>query len=189
MIPKKFNLPIALLFLALSLLFLFAMTDVHFFDWAFNRHQNQWSWYIRPLFLIPFCYFSYKRSWAGISFTIFCILTSMFWFKQPELINQEVITFLQFEKDWLLSGWNNSKIIALLAVPISFLALGYACWKRSIYLCLAVLVSIALAKLFWSIQYGGESGKSIIMPAIIGLIICMVLIYFGFKKSISNQSN
>ncbi|MDD2437375.1 MAG: hypothetical protein PHF41_07410, partial [Massilibacteroides sp.] len=64
---------IAILFFALTILFIVvSMTNQTFFDWIFNRHHNQWSWYIRPVFLIPFCYFAYKHNWAGISVTIFC---------------------------------------------------------------------------------------------------------------------
>ena len=33
-----------------------------FTAWAWERHHNILSWYIRPLFLLPFCYFAYRRS-------------------------------------------------------------------------------------------------------------------------------
>jgi hypothetical protein len=29
--------------------------------WAWARHHNILSWYIRPLFLLPFCLFAYRR--------------------------------------------------------------------------------------------------------------------------------
>jgi hypothetical protein len=38
--------------------------------WAWERHHNVLSWYIRPLFLLPFCYFAYKHSLAGIVLTL-----------------------------------------------------------------------------------------------------------------------
>src|SRR5690606_9785755 len=75
---------------------------------------------VRPLFLIPFCYFSYKRTWAGISITIFCLFTSMFWFNPPETIPEDVQTLLQFEKDWLYENWNFTKWLLLLTIPASF---------------------------------------------------------------------
>ena len=34
--------------------------------WAWARHHNILSWYIRPLFLLPFCFFAYRRSLPGI---------------------------------------------------------------------------------------------------------------------------
>ena len=37
-----------------------------FLNWAWARHHNPLSWYIRPLFVLPFCYFAYKRSVWGV---------------------------------------------------------------------------------------------------------------------------
>ena len=34
--------------------------------WAWARHHNILSWYIRPRFLLPFCLFAYRRSLLGI---------------------------------------------------------------------------------------------------------------------------
>jgi hypothetical protein len=47
---------------------------------------------------------------------------------------------------------------------------------------LGVVALMATGKILWSIYNAGESGKSIIIPAIVGLIICIGLIYFGFKR-------
>jgi hypothetical protein len=33
-----------------------------FLDWAWARDQNPLSWYVRPLFILPLCYFAYKKS-------------------------------------------------------------------------------------------------------------------------------
>ena len=174
---------IALIFFALTILFLVvSMTNQTFFDWVFDRHHNQWSWYIRPIFLIPFCFFAYKRSWTGISITVFCLFTSMFWFNRPEFVSENVKTFLQFEKDWLYGEWNYKKIMLIITVPISFFALGLAFWKRSLIMGLGVVVLMATGKIVWSIQNAGESGKSILIPAILGLIICSGLIFYGFRK-------
>ena len=174
---------IALLFLALTILFLVvSMTSQTFFDWVFDRHHNQWSWYIRPIFLIPFCFFAYKHSWAGISITVFCLFTSMFWFNRPELVADNVKAFLQFEKGWLYSEWDYKKILLIITVPISFIALGLSFWNRSLLMGLGVVVLMATGKIVWSIQNAGESGKAIIVPATLGLIICSALIFYGFKR-------
>ena len=174
---------IALLFLALTIIFLVvSMANKTFFDWVFDRHHNQWSWYIRPIFLIPFCFFAYKGSWTGISITIFCLFTSMFWFNRPEVIGDNIKTFLQFEKDWLYGEWNYKKIMLIITVPVSFTALGLAFWKHSLFMGLGVVVLMATGKIVWSIQNAGESGKAIIIPAILGLLICSGLIFYGFKR-------
>lgn len=180
---NKYDKLVALLFALGTLLFIvLAFNNNSFFNWAYERHQNQLSWYIRPLFLIPFCYFAYKRSYTGISATVFLMLTSMFWFPKPDVISSQVKDFLQMEMDYLLGDWGLTKILITLLVPISLTTLALAFWKRNLYFGISVMVFIAVAKLVWSVVYGGEAGKSIFIPAIVGLIICVVLIFFGYKK-------
>ncbi|MBB6217524.1 hypothetical protein HNQ80_003645 [Anaerosolibacter carboniphilus] len=180
---RRYDKMLALTFVVLTLLFLvLAFTNKNFFDWAYERHQNQLSWYLRPLFLIPFCYFAYKRSWAGIFGTVFLLLTSMFWFPKPEVVSDQVKQFLEMEKEYLSGDWGGAKILMSLLVPISFTALGVAFWKRSLWFGLSVVVFMAVAKMIWSVAFGGEAGKSIFIPAIIGLVICVGFIYLGFRK-------
>ncbi|MBU2950298.1 hypothetical protein KO493_06285 [Tamlana agarivorans] len=170
-------------FLALTIAFIIiSMTNKPFFDWVFERHHNQWSWYLRPLFLIPFCYFAYKKSFAGMMISLFALFTSMFWFPKPEIVSDQVITFLEFEKSYLYDSWDLNKILLTLTIPISLSALGLAFWKRSLMMGIAVLAFMATGKMIWSIQQAGESGTSILVPAIIGLIICCTILYFGFKR-------
>lgn len=180
---QRNNHIIALSFFTLTLLFIIiSMTNEPFFDWVFDRHHNQWSWYIRPLFLIPFCYFSYKRHWAGIAITIFCLFTSMFWFPKPEVVSDSVKAFLQFEKEYLYGEWNINKLLLTLTIPISFIALGMSFWKRSLVLGITVVILMATGKIIWSMQNAGESGKSILIPAIAGLFICCGIIYYVFRR-------
>lgn len=180
---RRYDKVLALTFTVLTLLFLvLAFTNKSFFDWAYERHQNQLSWYLRPLFLIPFCYFAYKRSWAGIFGTVFFLLTSMFWFPKPEVVSDQVKQFLEMEKEYLSGDWGGAKILMSLLVPVSFTALGVAFWKRSLWFGLSIVVFMAIAKMIWSVAFGGEAGKSIFIPAIIGLVICVGLIYLGFRK-------
>jgi hypothetical protein len=179
---------IASVFFGLTLVFItIIMTNRAFFDWVFARHHNQWSWYIRPLFLIPFCFFAYRRSLAGIAITAFCLFTSMFWFDTPNKVSDDVLTFLQFEKDWLYGSWNYKKLMLILTVPISFFALGLAFWNRSLIIGISVVVLMAAGKICWSIYNAGDSGNSILAPAILGLVICLILIIFGYRK-LKNKS-
>lgn len=192
MTPINKDKIIALVFFALTLTFIvMAMTNQKFFDWIYDRHHNQWSWYIRPIFLIPFCFFAYKRSWTGISVVICCLFTSMFWFNTPEVVPDNVKTFLQFEKDWLYGEWDYKKVLLIITVPVSFMALGLAFWKRSLLIGLGVIVLMATGKIVWSIQNAGEAGKSILVPAIAGLLLCCGLILYGFvrleKKKSANR--
>ncbi|MBM1108206.1 hypothetical protein JQC67_18785 [Aurantibacter crassamenti] len=180
---RNYDLLVGGIFLILTITFIvISMTNEPFFDWVFERHHNQWSRYLRPLFLLPFCYFAYKKSFAGMMVSIFALFTSMFWFPKPEIVSKSVIDFLEFEKEYLYGEWNLSKQLLTLTIPISFIALGLAFWKRSVILGIAVVVLMATGKMVWSIQNAGESGKSILIPAILGLLICCGLIFYGFKR-------
>jgi hypothetical protein len=58
---------LALAFFATMFVAATRITD-EFAEWA--RHHNVLSWCIRPLFLLPFCYFAYERSLWGIVLTV-----------------------------------------------------------------------------------------------------------------------
>ncbi|HOC08111.1 MAG TPA: hypothetical protein PKN88_01125 [Bacillota bacterium] len=180
---KRYDKLLALVFGALTIiLIVLAFTNRAFFDWAYERHQNQLSWYIRPLFLIPFCYFAYRRSWMGIMGTLFVLLTSMFWFPKPAVVNEQVKQFLEMEKEYLSGGWGMTKILISLLVPVSLTVLAAAFWKRNLWFGLSVMALIAVAKMIWSIAYGGEAGRSVLLPAVVGLVVCTGLIYLGYKR-------
>jgi hypothetical protein len=178
------DLLLAALFALLSAgLIVLAFTDEMFFQWAFERHRNQLSWYIRPLFLIPFCFFAWRRSLSGIFGTMFLLLTSMFWFPRPETVGAQVLAFLQMEQEYLTGEWNLAKILISLLIPVSLAALAYAFWRRSLWMGVAVLVVIAVAKTLWSFAFGGASGASVVAPALIGLFLCIGVVWLGVRKA------
>jgi hypothetical protein len=179
---RRFDKILAVVFGILSIVFIgLAFTNERFFQWAFERHQNQMSWYIRPLFLIPFCYFALKRSWGGIFGTVFFLLTSML-VPKPETVGDQVKSFLEMEQAYLTGNWGFAKIMITLLVPLSLGALALAFWKRSLWLGVSVLIFIAVAKMLWSVVFGGASGTSVIAPAILGLAVCIALICIGFVR-------
>lgn len=180
---KKTDLYLGIFFLTLILAFIgISMTHPTFFDWVFERHHNQWSWYLRPLFLIPFCYFAYRESFAGMMISLFALFTSMFWFPKPAVVSDQVIEFLAFEKEYLYGEWNLQKILLTLTIPISLTALGLAFWKRSLWIGIGVIILMATGKMSWGVQTVGQAGYSIFVPAIIGMIICIGLILYGYFK-------
>jgi len=97
----------------------------------------------------------------------------MFWFSKPNDVSEQVKQFLEMDKEYLSGDLGFTKILMSFLVPISLTALAVAFWKRSLWFGLSVLVFIAVAKIAWSVGFGGEAGKSIIAPAIIGLVICV----------------
>jgi hypothetical protein len=155
-----------------------------FLAWAWDRHHNVLSWYIRPLFLLPFCYFAYRRSLLGISLTLFALATSMFWFPKPEQPDPKVLEFLEMEKAHLTGAWTLSKTLLTLLVPISLAALALAFWKRSMILGVVVMDALALGKVVWSFYYGGMAGGLVIVPpALASLVICNAVVLLVARKS------
>lgn len=158
------------------------LTNDIFFNWAFARHHNVLSWYIRPLFIIPIILFAFKKSLTGIFVSIFALFTSMFWFPAVETSNPQVIKFLAYEMEYLKGVWTAPKIIMSLSVPIFFIALVIAAWKRNWRLLLGIVIAAAVLKVVWSVVFSGEAGMSILKPAITGLIICIGGIYYYKRK-------
>lgn len=187
---KKTDFVIGMIFAALTVgIIIIFLNNDSFFDWAFNRHHNVLSWYIRPLFIIPIVYFAFKKSFAGIFISIFALFTSMFWFQTPENVDPQVISFLKMEMDYLKGTWDGQKIFMTLAVPIFFVLLILAAWKKNIKLLIGVVVGAALLKILWSLLFGGEAGMSIIIPALLGLVICVLgIFYFVGRNRVKNKN-
>jgi hypothetical protein len=148
-----------------------------FWAWAWARHHNILSWYIRPLFLIPFIAFAYRRSLQGIVLTLLALATSMFWFPAPAQPDPGVIAFLEAEQEYLFGPWNIWKGLLSSLVPVSLLALALAFWRRSFVWGLVVLNAIALVKTLWSFAVSGAGGGlAVTLPALAGLVITDILI-------------
>ncbi|WP_028974952.1 hypothetical protein [Spirochaeta cellobiosiphila] len=178
---KHIDLILGSLFMIFTALFIIiALNNSSFFHWVFARHQNQLSWYIRPLFLIPYCFFAYKKSLTGIGATIFLLFTSMFWFPVPQNVSPMVSSFLQMEMEYLQGNWDLTRFLFTLVIPVTLTGLAYVIWKRDIFGGICVLIFMAFIKIIWSLLEGGESGLSIIIPAIIGLAVCIGFLYAGY---------
>jgi hypothetical protein len=158
-------------------------TTEEFVGWAWERHHNVLSWYIRPLFFLPFCYFAYKRSLSGMILTLVALATSMFWFPAPERSDSMTLEFLAVEKEYLTGDWTTAKVLMALLVPISFAALGLVFWKRSIVYGLVLMNAIVLIKLAWSFYFGDASGGLTLLPsALAGLAVCDAVILYVVRR-------
>jgi hypothetical protein len=120
-----------------------------FVAWAWERHHNVLSWYIRPLFVLPFCYFAYRWSLWGMMLSLLALATSMFWFPTPAESSPAVKEMFGAEREYLTANWTLWKILIALLVPASFVALGLAFWKRSLVWGLAVINAAILFKIGW----------------------------------------
>ncbi len=175
--------------LALVLISLVVMAATGTLDefaaWAWERHHNVLSWYIRVLFLLPFCYFAYKRSLTGIVLTLVALATSMFWFPAPERPDPRALEFLAMEREYVLGDWTMTKILLGLLVPVSLAALALAFWRRSIVYGLVLINAIVLVKLAWSFYFGDVSGGLTLLPSqLAGLaVLNAVVLYMLHRRS------
>lgn len=180
---KKIDLLLGSIFGIATIVFIIMFfTNDSFFKWAFDRHHNILSWYIRPVFIIPIVFFAYKRSLTGVMVSIFSLFTSMFWFPVPATVSPQIIEFLSFEQEYLKGSWDASKIFIQLSVPLFFIALIFAAWRHSWKYVLVVMVAAAVLKMLWSAIFAGDSGLSIIKPAITGLVVCIGVVYYFMRK-------
>ncbi len=180
---KKMDFIWGMIFATATVIFILVfLTNDLFFNWAFNRHHNVLSWYIRPLFIIPIVIFAFKKSLTGIFASIFALFISMFWFPAPLESSPQVLSFLSYEMEYLKGAWNTPKILMSLSVPIFFIMLIIAAWKRNWKWLLGIVIGTAVLKVIWSVAFSGEAGLSILKPAIIGLIICIAGVYYYLKK-------
>ena len=181
---RKFDIVIGILFViaTIMLIYLFFSNEI-FFTWAFQRHRNILSWYIRPLFIVPIIWSAYKKLFSGISISIFGLFTSMFWFSKPDTTNPEVEKFLNFEANYLKSGWTIDKIVLLFTVIIFFVFIIVSTWTKNWKLLLLILIATAILKIFNSYLLTGKSALSMLKPAVTGLIVCMIAVFYLKKKN------
>jgi hypothetical protein len=153
-----------------------------FVAWAWARHHNVLSWYIRPLFLLPYCYFAYRRSLWGIVLTLLALATSMFWFPAPERSSPAVNEMLASEREYLTTNWTLWKVLIALLVPLAFAALGLAFWRRSLVYGLAVINAAVLFKIGWTFLFSTQAGAMSHLPAaLLGLVVCDALILYVMR--------
>lgn len=156
--------------------------------WAWARHHNPLSWYIRPLFLLPFCYFAWRHNVWGIAATVVALLTSMVWFPAPAVPDPVAAEFLAHERDYLLGDWTSLKILTALLIPAFFVGLGTAFWHRSWRLGLAIANIGSLFKIWWSLHFGGNSGWTVVPAAIAGLIVLNGLVLWAVSDGTSRAT-
>ncbi len=112
----------------------------------------------------------------------------MFWFPAPAIIDPMVEQFLQAERDYLLGPWTAGKILLTLTVPLFFTLLAFSFWKRSWWWGVAVINLAALGKIVWSVSEGGASGWVVLIPAVIGMLVCDAAVHFGVKLINRNKT-
>jgi hypothetical protein len=185
--PKRTDVILSVATLALAIaaagvVAAMSSTD-EFVAWAWARHHNVLSWYVRLLFILPFCFFAYRRSLLGIVLTLVALTTSMFWFSAPEHAGPAVNEMLKAEQMYLTANWTLWKVLIALLVPLTFAALGLAFWRRSLVWGLAVVNAAILFKIAWTFLFSTEAGALSHLPAaVLGLVVCDALILYVMRK-------
>jgi hypothetical protein len=152
-----------------------------FLSWGWARHHNELSWYVRPLFLLPFCFFAYRRSVWGIVAILLLFPTSLFWFPAPEKASPRVEGYLAWERQFLLEGSVVARVALVLMVVAFFVALAAAFWKRSWLWGLVVINAGTLLKVIWSVAFGGATGWASLAPSIFTLAVTDAAILLAMR--------
>ncbi len=150
--------------------------------WVWARHHNELSWYVRPLFILPFCYFAYRRSMRGVLATLLLLPTSLFWFPAPPRPSPRVLDYLAWERAFLTGDRVVAKLVLLVLVVGFFVALASAFWKRNWLYGLAVLNAATLLKVVWSVAFGGAVGWAALLPSVVTLAICDTIIVLAMRR-------
>jgi len=153
-----------------------------FLNWAWERHHNPLSWYIRPLFVLPFCYFAYKKSAWGVGLTVVAVATSMFWFPAPATDDPRATAFLAMERQYITGTWTLAKSAMTALVPLWFVVLAWAFWRRSWWAGFLVVNVGALLKVIWSFYFAGGSAWSIIPPVGLGAVVVNLVMLYAYRR-------
>ena len=155
---------------------------IEFLNWAWARHHNPLSWYIRPLFVLPFSYFAYRRSIWGVALTVVAVTSSMFWFPAPTAADPRVTAFLAMERQYVTGPLTLGKAAMTMLVPLWFIVLALSFWRRSWVGGFIVISVGTLLKIIWSFYFGGESAWAIIPPVALGFIVCAGILLYASRR-------
>src|SRR4028119_993539 len=151
-------------------------------DWAFDRHANPLSWYIRPLFLITLAWFAPRRSGWGIAGTLVALATSIAWFPAPAVPDPQILEFLDFEREWLTGTWDLEKFAQATLAPLALTLYCLAFWRRSVVWGLVLLNAMAGGKLLWGVVVGDGTGWAMTVPGLVGLLIGDVAVLWALRR-------
>jgi len=77
---------------------------------------------------------------------------------------------------------------AQLLVPVWFVLLGRAFWRRSWIVGIVVINVGAALKVLWSFYFGGGSAWAIIPPVLIGALVCNGVLVYALRRRRSTAS-
>ncbi len=155
-------------------------------DWAWARHHNELSWFIRPLIILAFCYAAWTHRFCtvimlGLFFPLSAVL-----FPAPETPKPYIVEFLNSERDLLeslsLLGW----ITFIGAVVLFLWVLAAAFWKRDFWLGVLLANAASIIKLTFSLLVWPDTGYAAVFPTLLTVAVfnlcCLAVWYFILKR-------
>lgn len=148
-----------------------------FLSWAWPRHLNPISWYIRPLFFLPIAYFSWTRRPWWLTATIVAMLSSFLWFPAPAPghVDPKIAGVLEMERT-LFAHPTWITWVTLPLIPALIAGLCAAFWRRSIGWGLAVIDGGLAFKIAWTFANSGADGMATVLPLGIGALAMTAVI-------------
>src|SRR5688572_18196790 len=156
---------------------------VDFLNWAWARHHNPLSWYIRPLFILPFCYFAYTNSARGMVLTVVAVTSSMFWFPAPATPDPTAATFLAAERQWITGPLTLGRLVLTALIPVWFIALAAALQRRLWKAAALVIAAGTALKMAWSSYVGGASAWMIVPPVALANAVCVGVLAYVYRRT------
>jgi len=160
--------------------------------WVWDRHQNLFSWYSRPLFIIPAAYYAYRHKPWHVIGCMSLLGTSLFWFPAPAQVSAAVTDYLEWEKQLFFINENRLPLIAMsLAVVVFLFGFFYSLWKRNVLYGLILINIGTLMKIVVSLLFGQKAGTAAIAPSISSLLAINLiywLIWWRVKSSAGKES-
>ncbi len=157
--------------------------------WVWGLHQNQFSWYSRPLFIIPASYYAYRRKvWHVIGFMAL-LATSLFWFDAPATVPPSVSEYLEWEKQFFFTNENKLPLIALIfGVIVFLLLLFHAFWQRNPWYGLGLINAGTVLKIIVSVAFGQDAGMAAIVPSLSSLLVINLFAWFLWRRKRNNSN-
>ncbi|MDA0566857.1 hypothetical protein LG943_21440 [Streptomonospora sp. S1-112] len=148
-----------------------------FLTWAWPRHLNPLSWYIRPLFFLPIAYFCWTHRPWWLAVTITAMLSSFFWFPAPapDQIDPRIQGVLEMEEA-LFADPTWITWVTLPLIPALIGGLCAAFWQRSLGWGLIVINGGLALKIGWTVANAGTDGLATVLPLGAGALLMTALI-------------
>jgi len=136
---------------------------------------------VRPLFLLPFCWFAWRRSARGLLVTLLLFPATLIGFPAPAgPPDPAIAAYLDAERRMLASGWIPVASLAL-AASIFLALLAAMLWHRRWLIGLLVLHRGTAAKVAWSLWAWGPAGQASVLPSVFTLLVCDVVVVAAWR--------